>query len=208
MSCKYCTIPPAEKWHDGVVAGGMCVGEWCFTEEDDLTHRANGRISLWYDDDDKEWAVLLLIDQDNMKNGILPSCAQFNPRVCPFCGRELQVPKWLWRLECPNPENGLWYNDAGKWVWDLGKLDCSTKDIPMGYDWRYKKDGRDWFSSCSSKEDLLHWYSEEDAKKLQSIGFVMARYLAQEYVEYEMETTFIKDTAMMREEVPLDGLWS
>jgi hypothetical protein len=127
---------------------------------------------------------------------------------CPMCGRALnRKPKWLHRLEATDPEHGLWYDGSGNWVFDVGAIGCSTKDLPMDYDWRYKRDGRDWFSSCSSKEDLLHWYSEEDAKRLREIGFVMAKYLATEYVEYEVETTFIKETSLERVEVPLEGLW-
>ena len=76
----------------------------------------------------------------------------------------------------------------------------------MDYDERYKKDGRDWFSSCSHKEDLLHWYSKEDARQLLDNGFVFTRYLATEYTEYELETVFIKDTALAREEIDFFSL--
>ena len=109
-------------------------------------------------------------------------------------------PKWLYRLEAVNPENGLWYNSKGQLVWDIGKLEnCKTKDLPMDYDERYHKDGRLWYSSCSRKEDLSHWYSLQDALDLITNGFVFTRYLATEYVEYDMETTFIKETSLARE---------
>ena len=77
----------------------------------------------------------------------------------------------------------------------------------MGYDERYHKDDRDWYSSCSRREDLSHWYSLEDALELLENGFVFTRYLATEYVEYEHETTFIKETSLLREELDIKELW-
>lgn len=111
-------------------------------------------------------------------------------------------PKWLYRLESRSPEKGLWYNARSEPFWGIGVLpDCKTKDLPMDYDPRYHKDGRSWFSSCSNKDDLPHWYSLKDALDLIELGFVFTRYLATEYVEYENETTFIKDTCLAREEI-------
>lgn len=117
--------------------------------------------------------------------------------------------KWLYRLESITPENGLWYNSDNEMVWGIGKLpDCKTKDLPMGYDERYHKDGKCWFSSCSRKEDLTHWYSLEDALKLIENGFVFTKYLAVDYVEYDLETTFLKETALKREVIDIKDLFS
>jgi hypothetical protein len=117
-------------------------------------------------------------------------------------------PKWLYRLESTTPDNGLWYDSDGNLVWGIGKLaDCKTKDLPMDYDWRYRQDGRNWFSSCSRKEDLIHWYSLQDALDLIAHGFVFTRYLATEYVEYELETVFIKESCLKREEIDIEELF-
>lgn len=119
------------------------------------------------------------------------------------------MPKWLYRLEASDPEHGLWYDECGNWVWDLGRLpECQTKDLPMGYDERYRKDGRHWFSSCTNREDLTHWFSREDALKLVAEGFVFTRYLATEYVEYDLETIFIKETALAREVLSVDDFFA
>lgn len=116
--------------------------------------------------------------------------------------------KWLYRLESTDPNNGLWHNNDNKYVFGIGKLPgCKTKDLPMGYDKRYHKGGRDWYSSCSKKEDLIHWYSLKDAIDLIESGFVFTRYLATEYVEYEMETTFIKETCLKREVIDIRDLF-
>jgi len=116
------------------------------------------------------------------------------------------TPKWLYRLEFRDSSCGLWYDGYGKWCFEsgIGSISgCKTKTLPMDYDARYKQDGRDWFSSCSRKEDLMHWYSLEDAKELISKGFVFTRYLATEYHEYEQQTVFIKETALYREEIDI-----
>ena len=116
--------------------------------------------------------------------------------------------KWLYRLESESPENGLWYDADGNFVWGISAIeDCKTKDLPMGYDERYRKDGKSWFSSCSNKEDLLHWYSLEDAKRLIANGFVFTRYLAQDYTEYPMQTVFLKETALDIEVIDIEDLF-
>ena len=38
-------------------------------------------------------------------------------------------------------------------------------------------------------------------------GFVFTRYLATEYVEYENETTFIKETSLEREVLNIEDIW-
>ena len=106
-------------------------------------------------------------------------------------------PKWLYRLESTDPNNGLWYDSSGEWCWGIGEIEgCETKHLPMDYDERYRKDGHMWHSSCSRPEDLAHWYSFDDACKLIESGFRFTKYLATEYVEYPMETCFIKDTCI------------
>ena len=71
----------------------------------------------------------------------------------------------------------------------------------MGYDERYQKDGRSWYSSCSNPEDLAHWFSLEDALALMAKGFRFMKYLATEYTEYPLETVFIKETCLACEEI-------
>ena len=117
-------------------------------------------------------------------------------------------PKWLWRLESTVPDKGLWYDSNSNYVWIIGELkECKTKDLPMDWDERYHKDGKNWFSSCSNKEDLMHWYSVKDANDLLEKGFVFTRYLATDYVEYNLETTFLKETSLAREELDINSLF-
>jgi hypothetical protein len=121
-----------------------------------------------------------------------------------------QPPKWVYRLESIDKNNGLWYNGDGAWCFEtgIGAIEgCKTKTLPMDYDPRYKQDGRDWFSSCSDEKDLLHWYSLKDAKKLFDNGFVFTRYFATEYHEYDLETVFIKETSLCREEIDIFDLF-
>lgn len=116
--------------------------------------------------------------------------------------------KWLYRLEAVDDANGLWYNTNSNLVWGIGNVpDCETKHLPMGYDERYHKDGKNWYSSCSRAEDLSHWYSLENAQYLVAHGFVFTKYLAVDYVEYELETTFLKETALAREVINISDIW-
>ena len=85
--------------------------------------------------------------------------------------------KWLYRLEAISEDNGLWYNSKNEYVWGCKDCKGEAKNLPMGYDERYHIDGKNWFSSCSKIEDLLHWYSKEDAKYLLANGFVFTKYL-------------------------------
>lgn len=117
--------------------------------------------------------------------------------------------KWLYRLESTDPDNGLWYNSKGKYCFGIGKLDnCSTKDLPMGYDERYKPDGLNGYSSCSNIEDLWNWYSYDDAKELIKMGFKFYKYASTDYCEYPKETVFLKDKALARIEIPIETLYS
>lgn len=121
-------------------------------------------------------------------------------------------PKWLYRMEATSPDLGLWYNSRGEFCFKdgIGSLDdsCTTKSLPMDYDERYRKDGRMWYSSCSNQEDLLHWFSKEDAKKLKEKGFKFYKYLAVEYTEYPMETVFIKDSCLNRIEIDINDFFA
>lgn len=65
----------------------------------------------------------------------------------------------------------------------------------MGEDERYHIDGLNWYSSCSNVEDLLHWYSKEDAEYLLKHGFRFMKYHVRDYHEFKNETVFLKETA-------------
>lgn len=84
---------------------------------------------------------------------------------------------------------------------------AKQKTYLWGYDERYHIDGKNWFSSCSNVEDLLHWYSREDAEYLLSNGFVFTKYLARDYHEFELETVFLKETAEKREVIDFLSLF-
>lgn len=115
--------------------------------------------------------------------------------------------KWLYRLEAVDENNGLWYNSKNEYVWGCKDCKGEAKDLPMGYDPRYHIDGKNWFSSCSNVEDLLHWYSKEDAIFLLEHGFVFTKYLAKDYHEFELETVFLKETAEAREVIDFLSLF-
>ena len=89
MSCEFCDLESIVKRDDFDPHADYLVGDWCFTKDDDMTHRSCGRISLWYDFDDDEWALLILVDDDRTTKDRLPAIVQLRPKVCPMCGRKL-----------------------------------------------------------------------------------------------------------------------
>jgi len=108
-------------------------------------------------------------------------------------------PKWLYRLESTDENQGLWYNSRGEFFLTLAELEnCESWKMPMDYDWRYKQDGKDWFSSCTNTEDLTYWYSVQNAIDLIERGFRFYKYLATDYIEYDKETMFLKETCLDR----------
>ena len=118
-------------------------------------------------------------------------------------------PHAVYRLESKTADNGLWYDGHGKFVFGIGRVKgCKTKSLPMGYDPRYHVDGLNWFSACSNAEDLKHWYSLEDALELIANGFVFTRYLVTDFIIYEHETVFLKETAISREELNIKDVFT
>lgn len=123
--------------------------------------------------------------------------------------RPLQ-PVWLYRFESIDPLGGLWYNSQSEWVYEDGIKKINNPvahDLPMGYDPRYRKDGRNWFSSVPDSRLMQHWFHRENIPELLDNGFVLYRYLATEYVHYEYETCFIKETSLTRELLNPYSLW-
>lgn len=110
-------------------------------------------------------------------------------------------------MEATEPKNGLWYNMDNEYVWGCKDCKGDAKNLPMGYDPRYHIDGKNWVSSCSRIEDLLHWYSKEDAQYLLEHGFKFYKYLANDYHEFELETVFLKETAAERVEIDFISLF-
>ena len=63
--------------------------------------------------------------------------------------------KWVYRIERKTPDNGLWYNARNERVCEIGKIEGGkTKDLPMDYDCRYHKDGKNWFRLQDTKKLL------------------------------------------------------
>lgn len=118
-------------------------------------------------------------------------------------------PQWVYRIEALDPAMGLWYNDSGDWVFEegIGQTDSPSRDLPMDYDERYQKDGKNWHSAGRNAIAMSHWFSRESAKDLMGKGYQLYRYLATEYIHYEFETCFIKETCLNREVVDYREVW-
>lgn len=114
---------------------------------------------------------------------------------------DIKEPVWLYRFEAVNPSDGFWYNDFNEWVFDDNLYlfeDSPLIHAPMGYDPRYHKDSKTWYSSVPTKEKMRQWFRYEDMERFIRNGYVLYSYLAREYIHYESETCFVKDTAIDR----------
>lgn len=110
-------------------------------------------------------------------------------------------PAWVYRFEAVNPSDGLWYNDFNEWVFDETQYLFEGSQLihaPMDYDPRYHKDSKTWHSSAPTKTKMKTWFRYEDIERFTRNGYVLYSYLATEYIHYDAETCFIKDTAIDR----------
>lgn len=113
-----------------------------------------------------------------------------------------QEPALLYRFEATDPNAGLWYNEFGQYVFERNGLNRVQNhkhlDMPMGYDERYRRGGRNWFSATQLRSDMSYWFNITDVPKMLDLGYRLWQYVATEYVHYEFETTFIKETCIER----------
>lgn len=87
--CNFCDLDAGVARNCGELEGGVLVGEWAFTKDDDLARHSQGRVNLWFDFEDNEWSLLVLIDDDRSPKYTLPATVMLHPKVCPMCGRRL-----------------------------------------------------------------------------------------------------------------------
>jgi hypothetical protein len=115
----------------------------------------------------------------------------------------------VYRIEKPEANHGMWYNAKGEYEPIIDTLcpDGISKDFPMDYDKKHRKDGKVWYSSGKSIENMHQWFSANDAKRLLENGFRLFIYVVSEWQEKEMEYLFTKEGVISVEEITLDKIW-
>lgn len=117
--------------------------------------------------------------------------------------------KTIYRIENPTTMHGMWYNKAGEFNPIIHELcpDALAKELPMGYDFRHRKDGKAWYSAGKSIENMNQWFNRKDADDLVANGFVLYEFVVTEWQELEMEVLFTRDGVVRQTEIPIETVW-
>lgn len=114
----------------------------------------------------------------------------------------------IYRIENEATNHGMWYRLDGTYDPFIKTLtEGISKDLPMGYNERYSKDGLKWFSGCGNIEDMKHWFSALDALELHQNGYKLFEFEATQFSVVEYEVMFTKESVVSKKEIPLETIW-
>lgn len=84
-----------------------------------------------------------------------------------------------------------------------------AKDFPMPLNLElHRKDGKVWNSGGKSVENMLHWFSSEDAASLMGNGFKLFEFEVTMFQELEHEILFCREGIIKQTEIPIETIWS
>lgn len=91
--------------------------------------------------------------------------------------------KTFYRVCNLDTKQGLWYSYDGQFTGLIhdGFAFCKNSDLRMDFD----PELVGWLSAVEKLEDLYHWFSVEDIKRLQKHGWYIYEYSAENYKFYE-----------------------
>ena len=115
----------------------------------------------------------------------------------------------IYRIENKVSMHGMWYDNNGNYkpiIFDLCP-NSIAKDFPMDFCLDHKKDGKTWYSSGKSKENMQHWFSKEDAKNLIKNGFKLYEFEVIEWYEKEYEMLFTREGIILQKEIDIEEIW-
>lgn len=118
--------------------------------------------------------------------------------------------KTIYRIENPQSKHGMWYNENAELDPIIQTL-CPTsksKDLPMDYNEKHRKDGKVWNSAGRSIEEMNYWFSKEDAINLCNNGFKLFEFVVTEYQELEHEILFTREGVISQKEIHIDLVWN
>ena len=114
----------------------------------------------------------------------------------------------IYRIENPNTMHGMWYKLDGTWSPFIFNLtEGISRNLPMGFDARYSRGGKKWFSAGKSKDNMNQWFSPLDAIELATAGYKLFAFDSSEYVVEEHQVLFTREGVIRSEEIPLEILW-
>jgi len=91
-------------------------------------------------------------------------------------------PKTFYRVANNETQQGLWYDFNGNFTGLIhNKFNfCINSELPMPFD----TDLIGWLSATETLEELYHWFTKDDIKKLEVFGYTIKIYEATEYKQH------------------------
>ena len=104
----------------------------------------------------------------------------------------------LYRVENPDTNIGLWYNDEGVKT-DFIKheiVDAQCADLPMDVDQQTYGDGGRWYSACDNIPDMRNWFSVTDLEQFKRKGYGLYLFEVPEYRMAYGHAIFLKEKVL------------
>lgn len=116
--------------------------------------------------------------------------------------------KKIYRIENEETMHGMWYEEDGTFNPFIYKLtEGKSKNLPMDFHEKYKKDGFKWFSGCGSIEQMNLWFSPLDALELFKSGYKLFEIDSSQYIIEDNQILFTRNGIINKNEIPLDLIW-
>lgn len=111
----------------------------------------------------------------------------------------------LYRIEHKETKAGMWHNYDGSYNGIIKTLtEGKSKNVPMNKTKNQAKDGKRWFSSVASLEQLLEWFTERDVKELVDLGYQLYEIECSEYNRVDKgEILFTRESVSSMKEIDL-----
>ena len=114
----------------------------------------------------------------------------------------------LYRVENPDTNIGLWYNEFGEKT-DFIKHQiegAQCADLPMDPDPSVYADGGAWYSACDNVADMSNWFSPSDLKQFEQAGYGLYLFDVTEYRTVSGHAIFLKENAIKVVRAPISIL--
>lgn len=115
---------------------------------------------------------------------------------------------YVYRIEDPTGDDGLWYNRDGVRT-DLIKTltNAKCKDLPMPFDEElYSLHGLAWISATDKLEEIPLWCSPQDLAELAERGMHLYRFTVSHYREVPGHVVFAREHVYECIQLPLSVL--
>lgn len=112
--------------------------------------------------------------------------------------------KLFYRIANEETQQGLWYDSKGKFTGLIHNEFnfCMNNGLEMPFD----KEIVGWLSATDSLDDLFNWFSKEDIKKLETLGWFITIYEAEKVKQYKNHLVICQKTSKVKERIQLKSI--